>query len=448
MGFDPDRTLRSGGDGARAAVVTARAIVIAYGALLLAWMVAIGGRYQGFEAEAVARSLLAGHGFAFPIDDAWLFWNDEAETYVPTAWVDPLQTLIHAAALGLLGEQAGYAILTLAILATAGAAWILAGTAARHLHPLAAPLAVLVLLGAVAHTPLVTLSASLAMLGVSLLLRQMLEARRGWRAAACTGGVLGFTLMLWSALQPWLLLVPGLWGWRTRLRDGVVVGVVALAVVTPWMLRNVLVFDTFVPFRTGGGQILHLGTVGLGGTIAPQTVVDPPPWQAATAFEAVTRVLGDSTFSRDRARLEAWQHERLRRALGNDPMANEAERDAWLRREALAYILENPGLTAALGVAKLWALLVHTPGSRRLAGITPGAVAAFLALLALLPWRWCWRARLVAAVPLLAYGALFVLITPYFYRYRMPVEPLVAFLAAATLMAFARRLRRGPTTTQ
>ena len=291
------------------------------------------------------------------------------------------------------------------------------------------------------------------MLGMALLLGRLLEARPHPSHAALTGGLLGITVLTWSAAQLLLPLVPLLWWWRTGCRHparALLVPVVALAVMAPWSIRNVLVFGELVPVRTGSGQILHLGTVGLGATVDPTTVagLPPPPWRAATAFEAVARVLGGDRSPEPRRALERWQHEVLRLQFGDDSGASEAERDAWLRREALAYILENPGLTAALGVAKLWALLVHTPGSRRLAGITPGAMAAFLALLALLPWRWRWRARLMAAAPLLAYGALFVLITPYFYRYRMPVEPLVAFLAAATLMAFAGRLRRGQTVTQ
>ncbi len=421
----------------------ARALVIVHAFLLLAVVVWRGGTFRGYEAETVARVLIAGHGYAFPADRAWLATGG-MDDYLPTAWTDPLRTLLHAVALLVAGERFGYLLAFLGILFGAAASWVTLRLAERHLHPWAGLVVAATMSLSVAHMSSLTVATPLAMLGIALLLRALLEARTGWRAVTGTGLLLGLTALTWSAAQLFLPLIPLLWWWRTGCRHAgraLAMLAVALAVIAPWTVRNALVFGEFVPLRTGSGQILHLGTVALGGTVDPTTIegLPPLPWRAATPAEAVARVLGGDRPSGARAALERWQHELLRLRFGDDAGADEAVRDAWLRREAVAYALDHPRLVAALGLAKLRAFLTHTPGSRRLAGFTPGAFAALLALTALLPWRRYWRERLLAGLPFLAYAALFLLITPYFYRYRMPVEPLVAFLAAATVVALVLR---------
>jgi hypothetical protein len=123
-----------------------------------------------------------------------------------------------------------------------------------------------------------TLAAFLAILSLRSLTR--FEARRSWFNAALAGGAIGLAILCRPTFLPWLGLVGGAmfllkepssvvrqttmnsaWvehlGWRAA--NVLVFVVSALAVMSPWVIRNYRMFDRVILTTTHGGYTLLLG---------------------------------------------------------------------------------------------------------------------------------------------------------------------------------------------
>jgi hypothetical protein len=198
----------------------------------------------------------------------------------------------------------------------------------------------------------------------------------------------------------------------------------------PWASRNYLVFDEFVPVRTGSGQIAFVGTVEAGATVEPATLRSSldPPWRASSARQAIVTTFGESF----RRSLEGFQVRYARAVAGNSWNGmNEAQRDKWLQREVWAYLLENPLLSVKLAFWKLDAFAKRTGwlGTLLVALTLVGGVLAVAS----------WRLDLLAlSMSIAAFTAPFALAIPYFVRYRLPIEPIIVIAATLTLWQVAR----------
>jgi 4-amino-4-deoxy-L-arabinose transferase-like glycosyltransferase len=294
-------------------------------------------------------------------------------------------------------------------------------------------------LGAV-YVPLILVGGSIMseILFAALLLGALaaaIEHRRSshryrWAVAA---GVLGGLTVLTRA-NALVLLVPlafAVWDARPRfswraLGPPVALGVVALLCVTPWTIRNAVVFHQFVPVST------QLGSA-LAGTYNTEAMADrenPASWRSLRRIEEY-RYLTDQ-----------WR------------VISEAELERKLRAASIDFIEAHPGYVLkvmwwdtrrALDLASLdWSR--HTAST---ISVTPGwAVAGVVCfwifgLLALggactaaarrTPW-WVW------AMPALVYLGVVAMVfeTP---RYRTGIDPFIVMLAALAVVAAVRRVR-------
>jgi hypothetical protein len=109
---------------------------------------------------------------------------------------------------------------------------------------------------------------------------------------------------------------------------------------------------------------------------------------------------------------------------------NEAQRDKWLLAEARNFVIANPFLTMRLAAAKVWEFLWVGRSSLMapltIFGIVVSSVLAFKE-----------RRLLIPVAMALAYIAPFVIIIPFFYRYRYPIEPVIAVLVGVSLARVA-----------
>jgi hypothetical protein len=222
-----------------------------------------------------------------------------------------------------------------------------------------------------------------------------------------------------------------------------VVGAVALVVILPWTIRNLLVLDKPVPVRTGFGQIAFVGTVALGGVLDPSTLRSQvlPPYQEGSTRRAVKKLL-KAPF-REIAQLEKFQLDYARELGGPGyENLNEAGRDDWFLKEAKAFLVGHPMLSMKLGLAKLEAFV-------RIYGRL-GMVVCFLAAFgAIILFRT--RAIVVLAVWVLGFVVPFLVAVCYYARYRSPIEPVMAVIAGLaiwsivrTFIPAARRLELAP----
>jgi 4-amino-4-deoxy-L-arabinose transferase-like glycosyltransferase len=85
--------------------------------------------------------------------------------------------------------------------------------------------------------------------------------RPSWPRAIAAGGLLGLAMLTrGNAVTMVALMVPwSLWQFRRTPRlavRGLAISFVAMVILVPWTIRNYEVFHSFIPFETGGGDVL------------------------------------------------------------------------------------------------------------------------------------------------------------------------------------------------
>lgn len=226
-------------------------------------------------------------------------------------------------------------------------------------------------------------------------------------------------------LRQRLATVPG----RARLAAPATMVVVALLTVTPWLIRDTVVFHHFVPISTEAG-------ITLAGTYNATSAASYPPYR--WLYFATVASLRD--LHRDAARM------------------TELQLDQKLEHRALAYVEHNP--LAPISVAFHNTLrLLELEGSRawQISSASVGidlslahvGVFSFWLLLALalagLATRQVRQAlgrapRWLCGVPFVMWLTV-VLVNAETPRFREPLDPFLILLAAVTLAAVCRRLR-------
>lgn len=398
-------------------------------------------RLRGWEPEWIAQGLASGHAYSLDGPHRWLFDQGAADQYFASAWVDPLFPAVYVVAMILFGEASRLVVVLFLLACFVAAAAFATLTARRIAGPWAGLITLVVLVASVRTTSIAINASLMAGVWVSLLAFYLVQhaERLNMRAALVLGAVLGLSVLTWSSTMIFapvlvLLLFRFAPAPPQALKMSAAMVLVAVLMVAPWSLRNYVVFDAFVPVRNGLGLLAYVGTAGLTKTFAPERVATPvpAPWASSDPFVAVARIMGPEPFNR-RALDQNWRMQVMATQLGPklDAM-NEAQRDKWLLHEARDMVLANPLLTAQLAAAKLTAFVRQSWLPLRM-----GPVVTVFAIAVCAVWAF-WRGLLLVPVALtLAYMAPFTIIVPYFYRYRYPIEPIIAVLAGVALVCVA-----------
>lgn len=389
---------------------------------------------MGWEAYWIAQSLAAGKGFSFPSDTRWLFDSVNDGGFHATAWMDPVYTFCLAGLIRLFGRyhQLAAAIFNLVLLlAVFGLTYRLGERLISAPAGLIGVLA-LALIKAFPRMALFmnnTMMASVMVLLSALTLVKFLEGPSNRRA-----GMLGLVLGLTALTCPSALLfipvtatVIAVWNWRNHapvVAQPILVLAVAALVMLPWIARNYLNFGEFIPVRNGAGQIAFVGVVGSAGAVAPDTLRShvKPPWRTETPYFAVFHL---RRFD-ERNALYVFQMD-YAKELGMPEFAtmNEARRDAWFLKETKDFLLANPVLSMQLAIAKI-KLFLNIPGSSF--GMMVCLLAAVGGLLAITT-----PAALTLGLWVATFVGPFLVVAPFFYRYRAPIEPVLAVLAVLAI---------------
>jgi len=260
-----------------------------------------------------------------------------------------------------------------------------------------------------------------------LMLLKFLEGPSN-RRAATLGLVLGLTALACPSAMFFIpvtvaVITVCIWSWRNHglaVAQPILVFFVAVLTMLPWTARNYLTFGEFIPVRTGAGQIAFVGLVGSAGTVAPETLRSKikPPWRSESPYYAVFHL---RRFD-ERNALYVFQMD-YAKELGMPEFStmNEARRDAWFLEETKTYLLVNPLLSLRLAMAK-FKLFLRIPGGSF--GMMVCLLAAAGGLLAITT-----PAALTLGLWVAAFVGPFLIVAPFFYRYRAPVEPILAVLA-------------------
>jgi len=211
-----------------------------------------------------------------------------------------------------------------------------------------------------------------------------------------------------------------------RLAHAVLVVAICAAVSAPWIVRNKMRFDAFIPTTTHGGYTLYLG--------------NNPYLRDAVRWHRGAWLSGESTF-------DAFEQEVARARRGR----TEVEFDRLMRRKGLDYIREHPNEALRLALAKFtffWRLAPSRTSSR---GAVPDrvryALGAFSTLLfagtiaGIVLLRTHGRLLLVMLFPVVLMTATHTMLWSQL-RFRLPLHPLMAALCGVAAGAVLTRLTR------
>ncbi len=240
------------------------------------------------------------------------------------------------------------------------------------------------------------------------------------RRAIGTGVLIGIALLIRPSTLYMLLPLVVIWclraGWRHGIQLTVVAGLVAVAVVTPWTIRNAIVMHGFVP--------ISLESAAAYGTFNAQSASNsgfPYAWEPDPAPDA-------DLFSRAHPLSDVTLYDKL-------------------QQRAIDYVKAHPiSLAKAFfwnGITRLWDLrsrsksMVEVPFEGRShtvaeIGLDLYDVLLPLALIGL--WRARRRRWLVVGMLTMALGASIVFTADSGTRYRAPMEAVIAMFACVGVL--------------
>ncbi len=229
----------------------------------------------GWEMGRVARAMVTGFGFADPFMDVVLHHTG------PTAWLPPLYPMLMAGAFKVFGVyslKSAWVLLVVNSLFSASTAMAVYEIGTRcfgrkvgtwsgwlwALYPAAMQYAVRwvweMSLTTMLFAWVLVLALRMRGIGEEPDTRDAQTMRR-WAAFGALWGLIALsnsTLLLFLPVCGlWILL--GARDTRAAIQRAIVSGLVFIAVVAPWMVRNYEAFHAFVPFRSNFGAELYMG---------------------------------------------------------------------------------------------------------------------------------------------------------------------------------------------
>ena len=406
---------------------------------------------KGYEYLWIAESIASGNGFSFSAHRRWMFQTDRDKpnmpAYAPTAWKEPVYPYLLGTALNLLGDRKGrIAVVGIQVAALALTMVFTYLLGRRLMGPWVGMLAAALIAVSSAPASLAVRTVNTSVLGgviitgLLLLLLQCVEKPTVTRAATLgvALGVGALTLSSTLMIGPSAAVVLMVESIRRRsLRPLAMVAVVAVVsslTIMPWTIRNAVTFRMLIPIQTGLGVFANFSNTYLAETFMPELAMDPlgtpPPWKSKGPFDAVRQ------FSRG-GRSSMLLNRSLESVAANPPEGwdrmTEPERDQIHMNQFKRFVAGHPAVFAKLLAAKALRLYVFMPKVPLIFN-----VAALVGLVVAL------KRRLGYVLPLTIFlcSAPLLITAPLYYRYRFPVEPLMAILAACPVAAVSALWKR------
>jgi hypothetical protein len=416
-----------------AAAVALRVLAIV---MLRAWL-----EPNAMEHVAIARNLVAGHGFSF----------GDFGYFGPTSYQSPTYPFFLAGLFQLLGTDAAAAYVVALLVNALLAGFAVVGVAAMTRELGGGLREALIAAAAFAVWPTQIYAATHAQSVV------MITACVAWMIVFFTRGVIRWRARDWwlysgiaataaltePALLPITALsVPLLWLYkpappRARLRSATIVIAAAALILGPWTLRNLSVHGTFVLVKSGFWVNVWKGA----NDYATGTDRLAMPEERRRELEARVYGLEDE---RGLAAEHKHQYDTLTpEQLGELQGKSEIERERIFRRYALTWIAANPGRFTELCLIRLQKSLWidwDNPKSFKLPYIGSRALLLLLSVPGLVlalarGWRLFFPAMLVGS----CLGIYTLTLTAA--RFAIPLEPVQLAIAALTLTSLLDRLR-------
>lgn len=394
----------------------------------------------GSEFEWVSESIAGGHGYSFPGINRWLYPETTDNGYYSTAWTEPVYTLFMAFCFKVFKDYGSIAILlfqSLSLVLTSITILYLGSQVFNVWTGLLASLS-LPLLSSVSNLNQASLgNFALAGLLTSLSACLILYTLRriSLRRSVLLGIFLGFATLTHSAIAAFIPIAMLLiWTSRHPIRTekwvaALAVPVVSIAIISPWVVRNLLTFDAFVPLRNGFGFNAYIGNPALAETYgSPGKDCPPgtaPAFRSSSPWDAVMLTLN---IDNQRALYERAYQCMASSAPQGYSQLNEAQRDRLYLMRVFSFIRSEP----VQWIQITWYKILLFFGSHFVQ-----LIISLLAFFGLIISRKKSHARLIGLL-ILGFAAPYILAIPFYYRYRYPIEPLILVLASYTIYMGSR----------
>lgn len=390
---------------------------------------------SGYEFEWIAGSLASGHGYSFDKGSAWLGPYDTPGEFVPTAWSEPIQTIIIAFSFRALGENGRLFLVLLNILWLSLANFPIFLIGKRLLGRLTGFMSVvLFLIVVILHSTQIfyignTALASFLIALSALALINVLDDF-SIQKMILLGLIFGLTnlthtgSLLFPLLAAFIILILGVKRNDSTVKNVSILLVTVVITVSPWMFRNLIVFDRIIPVRNGFGWQLYLGNLGLsavaGYDMEAHFAGPDFPRQAESPRHAVAFFKSLEN--------EAQVREYLMTEISTQyPAAyssyNETERDRFFLHQSFAFLQAHPLRSI---IFMFW---------KGFTFFTWDTLTLLITVLAIGGWLLRFRDLRVQILMflILAYSLPYILSIPLYYRYCFPIQPLLAILAAISI---------------
>jgi 4-amino-4-deoxy-L-arabinose transferase-like glycosyltransferase len=368
----------------------------------------------GYEMGQIASSLATGNGFSWPDKRGYL--------PTPTAWMPPAYPLIMAAAFkvfGIFSEQAAIAIEILLTI-TSILSCILIYLLGKHLYDIRVGLLAAFLLAIYppsihyAVRNLWDTSLFTCCLLLTILLFLKLASHPGVKQGAYLGIVLGFTALVNPII---VATYPFAFAWiylkaetdrRTIIKTMSSMLIVYGLVISPWFVRNYVVFGQFAFIKSNFGNELYLGTKG-------DTI-----WGNKEGISGGGDV--KSAFTET-------EQEFLKQA-------NEVMRNGFLLRKAIAFIVEHPirfTEQTLIRFSRFWTFMRLEQQWTAQISLAIYLMLLILAASGLLLSRAKGQDVRLVLLFLLSLPLPYYFTVVHIFRYRYPIEPLLMIFASYTV---------------
>lgn len=417
--------------------------------VLGSWHAAHGGEYLW-----VAQSIAKGHGYSIDANHRWMFIQPgnsgataDPDAHFSTAIVEPVYTLMLASAFILFGEKGQLLVLLLQVIAYS-LTIVLVVYLGRKIFNLETGLLAGSILAIWPTKRFIAegVLAPSAFVGFLIVATACLLLLCLDKVSVRRGVVLGLTLGIASlTLVSTLLLIPisillvlvatrplSPVAWKTS----AAILLAASVIILPWTVRNYLVFNEFVPVRTGSGLNLHQGNPILAATFTPGAYACTdslgPIWKAENALDAL--LLSQNSGEKQRAIYRRGYDCIEQKAPEGYSHFNEAQRDKVYMAEVLNFIISEPWTFTTLGFSRFLTFFGSLGGRG-------GALVVLLALLGAIAARRN-RQSLVLILVILAFSFPYIFAVQWFYRYRYPIEPMLLLLGSYPLVLVVKKFLR------
>ncbi len=375
------------------------------------------GIYDQLSYDALARSLLAGHGYSF--DRAW--WPATAPNQ-PTSFWSFLYPLYLAGTYTLFGPHPLAARIIQGLLLGPLTAWLLYRLGRRLFSPtvglVAAAISSFYIYFAYYDAALMTESVYIAAILGAMVLTVEIAERPSWGKWLALGLVLGVATL---QRQVVLLFLPFLLGWllwagRKRFRWWSILAPLLILMLTllPWTVRNYTIFHRFVLLNTNAGFAFYWANHPIYGTNFALLSGEGPSYQDLIPTEL--------------------------RSL------NEADMDSALLRRGIGFVWEDPGRYVLLSLSRIpeYFKFWPSPESSTISNISRvGSFGIFLPfmLYGLVLSIRRWRAYILPYLFIVVYSGIHVL-SWVMIRYRLPVDAVLIPFAGLAIVDLAQRIAR------